>query len=757
MREKMVNPFLHGKWGFGLLLCAFFFLIGGAVPALAGWVQTPEYRYIGEDGSYLRDEWVEENGNRFYLDEDGKLVTGFYTFEDGTECFFGPGGYLQTGLFQVDGRTYLADGDGVLLYGERIVNGEACVFTEDGLVSGDVRAVNGNCFYTENGNVLMERDVHFGQNTEHLNQLAVLTALLCGFFLILFRRRIPDWREKALLFAAVVMASGPMFLPYLMYGHDFQFHIARILGIAQAFREGMFPARLDLFSFNGYGYASPVFYPSLFLYFPALLEALGVTVVDAVNVWLFLCNLATAASMYYSASRLFCSARIGCLASILYTLGIYRLGNFYTRAAYGELTAMIFLPLVILGFYEVFFRDEKKWPLLLLAVTGVVQSHIISTVMVAAGCAIGGLFCIRRLADRKRLLAVLKAAGMAVLLNLWFLVPLLDYMHAGIDVEFVQYPAQLYAMPAVKLLELFPIDMGATTLDGSGIYDTMALGPGLPVLAAAGVGLYQVLEAKRTGGKLRISRNFLIAGAILLFAATSLFPWKLLMETPLSLIGEYLQFPWRLVEPALCLLSMAGGYAVCRQWGKRAGSGYSLLLGALLFCMVFSQHLVDSFYQNVDYWWDSREADSMLKQREYLFADVNVERAKGSRLPAGEGLAITDSEKDGLTVTFSYETDQPGVERFADLPLFYYPGYRAQDQDGNALPVIRGEDGLARVHFAAQEEGQIRVFFKERRLWRASELISLLSAAGLILWLAERKRREKKETGRRQTPAGQET
>ena len=114
-----------------------------------------------------------------------------------------------------------------------------------------------------------------------------------------------------------------------------------------------------MFSFNGYGYASPVFYPSLFLYFPALLEALGVTVVDAVNVWLFLCNLATAASMYYSASRLFCSARIGCLASILYTLGIYRLGNFYTRAAYGELTAMIFLPLVILGFYEVFCRDEK--------------------------------------------------------------------------------------------------------------------------------------------------------------------------------------------------------------------------------------------------------------------------------------------------------------------------------------------------------------------------------------------------------------
>ncbi len=41
-----------------------------------------------------------------------------------------------------------------------------------------------------------------------------------------------------------------------------------------------------------------------------------------------------------------------------------------------------------------------------------------------------------------------------------------------------------------------------------------------------------------------------------------------------------------------------------------------------------------------------------------------------------------------------------GPEGYADLPLFYYPGYRAVSADGGQLPVIRSEDGLARVLFA---------------------------------------------------------
>ncbi len=107
--------------------------------------------------------------------------------------------------------------------------------------------------------------------------------------------------------------------------------------------------------------------------------------------------------MYFSAGRLFGSRITGCLCSILYTLGIYRLGNCYTRSAYGEFLAMMFLPLVIYGFYEVFFGDGQKWAFLTIGLTGVLQSHIITAALTAAACCAAGLICIRRIFNRERL------------------------------------------------------------------------------------------------------------------------------------------------------------------------------------------------------------------------------------------------------------------------------------------------------------------------------------------------------------------
>lgn len=66
-----------------------------------------------------------------------------------------------------------------------------------------------------------------------------------------------------------------------------------------------------------------------------------------------------------------------------------------------------------------------------------------------------------------------------------------------------------------------------------------------------------------------------------------------------------------------------------------------------------------------------------------------------------------------------------GPEGYADLPLFYYPGYRAVSADGGQLPVIRSEDGLARVLFAGEARGGTHVFYRERRLWRLCEIISV--------------------------------
>ena len=55
----------------------------------------------------------------------------------------------------------------------------------------------------------------------------------------------------------------------------------------------------------------------------------------------------------------------------------YRLANIYVRATLAESVAMVFFPLLIWALYEVLVRDEKKWPLLAAAMTGIFLCSVI--------------------------------------------------------------------------------------------------------------------------------------------------------------------------------------------------------------------------------------------------------------------------------------------------------------------------------------------------------------------------------------------
>ena len=53
-------------------------------------------------------------------------------------------------------------------------------------------------------------------------------------------------------------------------GHDYVFHVARIIDIAEALKEGVFPVRIYVDEVRFWGTPVGIFYPSLFCYIPAL-------------------------------------------------------------------------------------------------------------------------------------------------------------------------------------------------------------------------------------------------------------------------------------------------------------------------------------------------------------------------------------------------------------------------------------------------------------------------------------------------------
>ena len=87
--------------------------------------------------------------------------------------------------------------------------------------------------------------------------------------------------------AVAALACAPIFVDGGgLWGDDCIFHLSRIEGITQGLREGQFPVRIYSLAKDGYGYASPMFYGELLLYFPAVLRLLGVSVQGAYHAYI---------------------------------------------------------------------------------------------------------------------------------------------------------------------------------------------------------------------------------------------------------------------------------------------------------------------------------------------------------------------------------------------------------------------------------------------------------------------------------------
>lgn len=236
----------------------------------------------------------------------------------------------------------------------------------------------------------------------------------------------PNFKIFFVLTSCTLYLSYPLFIDVIYYGQDIYCHIARIEGIKEGLLSGQFPVRIHPQAIFNAGYPSSCFYPELFLYIPAILRLLGVSMPLSYNLFLVMINGATIAVSYFSFKHLFKDQYIGLFGSILYSSSIYRLMHLYTRAALGDSLVFIFLPLLIYGLYEIFFNDSKKWIYFVLACTGVLQSHILNTIIIAVFIVIFCTLSVKRLFVKERLFAFLKACGLLVLLNLWFLVPFIQ-------------------------------------------------------------------------------------------------------------------------------------------------------------------------------------------------------------------------------------------------------------------------------------------------------------------------------------------
>jgi hypothetical protein len=620
--------------------------------------------------------------------------------------------------------------------------------------------------------------------------MVVLCSGILDAFLAMwmYNKKIGISHEKQLVIfgipMAALVASIPVLVDYNIMGADLVYHIMRIEALTQSVLKGELSVRMQSAWLAGHGYASNFFYGDTLLAFPALLRIIGFTPDSAYRMYVAAVNLGTAIIAYISFSKCFKSRYIGIFGCVLYTLAPYRVYNIYNRGAVGEYTAMMFLPLLVWGFYRIYTEDTDakgymwNWLIPVIGFSGVIQSHTLS-------CELAGFFvvllCIlmwKKTFRRKTFGVLCLVVIMTLVINAWFIVPFLDLMmsdsyyfgnNANVLIqERGVYPAQFFytiqsagsssRYHETGMLDAEPIDMGAAMLLCMGLWVVVRVW-----------NLQRNINGVDDDNEQNGFKTYKKAGDLLfvlcciaMFMSTRLFPWNVIsgLGSAAAALTGSIQFPTRITTVvtviAAALACVTGKYILETGFfykdsnGNRKilMSGRTALVLIALVSVVFGMYQVDDTLLTKDGILKLYTAEnigySAVLGAEYLPLGADIGHMTYHAPVVSDSVKLSSYEKDKLTVSGYVENTSSDAAGYIELPMLYYKGYSAYDTDtGEKLNTSAGDNYDVRVVIPAGFAGNIIVRYSGMWYWHAAEALSVFADVALLVYGLVIRRRKK--------------
>ncbi len=555
-------------------------------------------------------------------------------------------------------------------------------------------------------------------------------------------------RHAALLAAAVITLL--FLIPYetsdlLSLEHDTLFHLSRIQGLAEAIGRGDLLPALYPYKNNGFGYASPLFYCDLLLYPFSLLYHFGCPLSVSYKLLIFCVTLFSTWAMIHLIQRISGSQWTAFAAGAAFCFSNYRITDVYVRGALGEVMAMGFLILCIEGLYLLLEESRTSaWKKLFFGMLGMVFSHNLTFLLGMAVLALIVLLEWKQL-DKERFAALLKACICAFLCSCWFTLPMIEQLHSQkFILHYYAASSQLeyYALPLWKYF-------ANTTVFG---YGNNNIEPARQMLVNPGIGitLFSLLFPCLYIRKKDVSHARFLWICWGIGIACFLLPWDIFPWASMSFL-RVLQFPWRLMTPALILLCIPASavlQSLSRQQTVPAVLALVLLIGEGIWHLIPATERTFGITSATAY----EDIISGALIDPYYSADyMRVELAGGDYLPVDSpdfrGLtpAVWNSSgavfpasyvQNGTTLTIKLE--EVPSDGFLELPLTWYKGYTC---NAGETAVSIGPSSRALASVRVSSPCILTVSYQGTLLRTVCIAVSGLSVIGiLILLLLETKK-----------------
>jgi hypothetical protein len=570
---------------------------------------------------------------------------------------------------------------------------------------------------------------------------------------------------------------------------DGMIHLYRLFELDRALHAGVFYPRW--FPLSGYGYGLPVlnYYSPLSYYLAELFHLAGAGYIDSIK-WLIVLSFAAAAfSMFLFARDLFGDAP-AFIAGAAYAYLPYFLSDAFVRGNFPELLAMSLLPLALWAFRRLFdYRRvaedaEKSQPetrrsprcggefadgrilIAAFAFAAIILVHHLTAMLFAALLVAYILFLFTMHRDGTRLAASAAAILLALALSAFYWLPALgelDLVYVGPAAV-----ARFLVNRLVGLSDFFAPSLAYVYLPQSEVLKHAA---GFPqTMLALAVGMLALVSAFRQRDALRntqhTTHNTFYSLFFFLVVAASIF-MTLTFSAPLWYAIpplRFMQFPWRfqiLAGIGIAFLLGAGAKWTAEAFARFNAShaAYAVSSVALaevtlvialgvanlpvrMFPLTDAQvnllHSSDPDYvvAQMGWGWTREFVPATVQDADSVYAPI----PKPSGSPSDSTLAAPTIwiVNDGLlSESLRVSTRQP-----FDLSLhtFYFPAWQAYIDGAPARTFPRGSLGLASVTVPPGDHA-VTFQFQDTPLRTAANLISLLTACGVLMGLILARRR----------------
>lgn len=586
------------------------------------------------------------------------------------------------------------------------------------------------------------KDLQVGRNGPLNNDYAYLAVMMtlgaAALYYLLFLNKGKISQETAaaivVLTAASFLVSAPYLRPDLFRGYDLSYHAYKIEGIKDGLLRGQFPVYVYPYTIKGYGYLQAL-YPSLLIYPAAILRMFGVTTEMCYKSLMFFVSLGTGWMAYVTAKKLLGKHEFApLLIALLYMTGLYRVGSsMWMRSAFGEVAAMMFLPLVVLGLYEMLSGDRKKWWYLAVGYSALLQCHILSCIMVALFSVVVGLFYADIFFREKRWKELLKVFGCVLAFNAWYLIPfVIYYTKANLDLDRALYDGGWWRKNIQYVTELFQIH--TLRVSGGGL-QTNSLG--MTGLLCMVLGMIGALTQKNKDGLQKYLAVLAACGMIFTLLITNIVPWELLKQNDIiDRVTETIQFPYRfLVIAHVCLVFAGVGWLCESRLLKKYVSQFG---GVLLLASLMTIQTALTAFSN---------ESGMYAPGTPMVATVGEYLIKGTDLGDLDRQVYVSDESKVHVIDYTLDGNRAEIRLFCqqegqyvEAPIFNYPGYGAFNEQRRRLPVATGSNNRIRVNVPASPDEQvITVKFIGKKIFLAGYGITLAAVFWAVAY-ANRKR-----------------